>query len=92
MLSKDFEIKEGVKVWEVIPYEDENCKWGTIESVNQKYIVVDGKKFDIKTHRAIKGHKWELYASPEDYQKNLEAITLLKNFDACLPTKRKSYS
>ena len=24
MLPKDFEIKEGVKVWMVIPYEDED--------------------------------------------------------------------
>ena len=57
MLPKDFEIKEGAKAWAVIPYEDETCRWGAIESVDQKYIVVDGKKFNIKTHRAIKGHK-----------------------------------
>ena len=58
MLPKDFELKKGVKVWAVIPHENENCRWGVIESVGRKYIVVDGKKFDIQTHREI-GSKWE---------------------------------
>ncbi|BBG58032.1 hypothetical protein MaLMM01_gp129 [uncultured phage] len=85
MLPKDFEIKEGVKVWAVIPQEDENCRWGVIESVSQKYIVVDGKKFNIKTHRAIKGHKWELYASPEDYQRKLRGDRIIEEL-RCLFT------
>ncbi|MFM6519947.1 MAG: hypothetical protein ACKPIC_26530 [Microcystis panniformis] len=85
MLPKDFELKKGVKVWAVIPHENENCRWGVIESVDQKYIVVDGKKFDIKTHRTIKGDEWELYTSPEAYQKKLRGDHIIRELQ-CLFT------
>jgi hypothetical protein len=72
MLPKDFDIKKGAKVWAVIPDENENCRWGIIESVGRKHIVVDGKKFDIQNHREAEGNReWKLYPSPEFYEAKL---------------------
>lgn len=86
MLPKDFELKKGVKVWAVIPHENENCRWGVIESVDQKYIVVDGKKFDIETDREIGSNwEWELYPSPEAYQKKLRGDHIIRELQ-CLFT------
>jgi hypothetical protein len=47
--------------------------------------VVDGKKFDIKNHRAIKGDEWELYTSPEAYQKKLRGDHIIRELQ-CLFT------
>ncbi|MFN5970710.1 MAG: hypothetical protein ACK48H_12415 [Microcystis sp.] len=85
MLPKDFELKKGVKVWAVIPHENENCRWGVIESVGRKYIVVDGKKFDIETHREIGSNwEWELYPSPEAYQKKLRGDHIIEGLQSLL--------
>lgn len=85
MLPKDFELKKGVQVWAVIPHENENCRWGVIESVGRKYIVVDGKKFDIETHREIGSNwEWELYPSPEAYQKKLRGDHIIEGLQSLL--------
>lgn len=76
MLPKDF-IKRGARVWAVIP--EENGTWGTIKSVGRKYIVVDGKKFHIDTHRQVGYWERELYTSPEAYTKERRGECLIEN-------------
>jgi hypothetical protein len=85
MLPKDFDIKKGAKVWAVIPDEDENCRWGIIESVRRKYIVVDGKKFDIQSHHeAEKDREWELYPSSEAYEAELRGNKIINDLRCLL--------
>ena len=85
MLPKDFEIKKGVKVWAVIPHENENRRWGVIESVGRKYIVVDGKKFDIETHRETGSNsERELYPSPEAYEEKCRGDHIIEGLRTLL--------